>query len=184
MEDNNFLIVVDTNKQNTQRIVTVSTAEDGSTITFGQSHLRQTILMVLVYIVLIPLLLICIWVSTEGYWSLMPAWFILILLLIYEVRTITRTITVDLKSERISVSGKWQKGYSILWSSYQGYEVLYTVKDIPETLWIKYQEGGQTKRLKLAELSPLLRSYSSSDFEALLTMWQAIEKEMEHPNRD
>lgn len=84
----------------------------------------------------------------------------------------------------MSIGGKWQKKYSFDWTDYQGYEVSCSVNGIPEDFYVKFQGRDIVRKIKLTNLTPLFRKHVSADDEALLALWECIEKEMVEVNNE
>lgn len=183
MDNNHISQVVEANKRALARIVYVSVTPDGSKITFGKGRIRQAFFVILSYIIiLISLLLLAFSIDTD--WRFVPIWPIIILLCIYTIRVETRSVTVNLDSRIVSIGGKWQKKYSFDWTDYQGYEVSCSVNGIPEDFYVKFQGRDIVRKIKLTNLTPLFRKHVSADDEALLALWECIEKEMVEVNNE
>ena len=177
MGDYHITQVIEANKQALERIINVSAAPDGSTVTFGKGRIRRAILVTSLYIIIIISLLLFV-LSFQTDWRFAPIWPILILWCIYTIRVETRNVTVNLDSRTVSIGGKWQKGHTFDWTDYQGYEISCSVKDIPEEFYVKFHDRDHVRKFKLANMAPLFRRYVNASDEALLAVWNGIDDEI------
>lgn len=165
---------MEANKQALARIIDVSVAPDGSTVTFGKGRIRRVVLVILSYIVIIISLFFFVF-SFQTDWRFAPIWPVLILWCIYTIRTETRSVTVNLDSRTVNIGGKWQKGHTFDWTYYQGYEISCSVKDIPEEFHVKFHDRDHIRKIKLANMAPLFKRYVSVYNDSLLALWNGIE---------
>ena len=177
MDNYVFLQIVGANKPSLERLVSITVSPDGKTITFGHGRMRRLIVITIACI-MIFFSFLCLWVSIEQYMTMIPVWPIVILLCVYCVREQTRIIMVDMNAGIVCVRGKWQRQSVYPWDNYCGYETLYSVKDFPETFYIKFRRGDKVRKIRFVHLAPLLRRFYPSDYEAILTVWKGIEEEM------
>ena len=177
MENNDFLQIVETNKPSLKRLVSVTVSPDGKTVTFGHGRMRRLIVITIACLMILFSLL-CLWVSIKQYMTMIPIWPIVILLCVCCVRAQTRIIMVNMNTGIVCVRGKWQRKSVYPWQNYCGHETLYSVKDFPETFYIKFRRGDKVRKISFVHLAPLLRRFYPSDYEAILTVWKGIEEEM------
>lgn len=177
MEDHRIIQVVEANKQALARIIDVSVAPDGSTVTFGKGRIRRAILVTSSYIIIIISLLFFVF-SFQIDWRFAPIWPALILWCIYIIRMETRSVIVDLDSRTVNIGGKWQKGHTFDWTCYQGYEISCSVKDIPEEFYVKFHDRDHIRKIKLANMAPLFKRYVSVYNDSLLAVWNGVYDEI------
>ena len=173
MEDNRISQVVEANKQALARIINASVAPDGSIVTFGKGQIRQSVFVIASYIIILFSLLFFVF-SFQIDWHFAPIWPVFILWCVYIIKTETRHVTVNFGSRIVTIGGKWQKEQTFNWTDYQGYEMSYSVMDIPEEFYIKFHDGGTVKKIKLSNLTPLFKSHDSTDEEAIIAVWKCI----------
>ena len=181
MEKNHISQVVEANKRTLARIVYVSVTPDGSKVSFGKGRIRQAVFVTLSYIIILISLLLLVF-SIDAYWRIALVWPVLILWCIYTIRVETRSVTADLDNRIVSIGGKWQKKYSFDWKDYQGYEMSCSVNDIPKVFYVKFHDRDTVRKIKLTNLTPLFRRHVSANDEALLALWECVEKNMNSCN--
>ena len=175
MEDNQLVQMIEYYKEALARIVNVSVAEDGSTLCFGHQSQWWLLATMIGYFLAVVLLLFAI-AGFATSWYLSTVCIVLLLLVIYMVRTQTRLITVNFKLKSVSIEGRLRKKQTFAWAAYRGHEIQYTVKRIPEQFYIKFQDGERVRNIKLTELSPLLKRYMPDNFQAVSVVWSNVEK--------
>jgi hypothetical protein len=169
IEDNSIL----------RKRIKLAVSSDGNTIYLGQKRFIRLIVATLMYVmVFVMFLFACVSVTNPQYYFILPFSVAILLICLWVIRSFTRVISIDSAKHTFSISGQLRKRYVFPWSSYQGREILYSVKDYPETFYVRSQDGPLIRTVKMFDVTPVLRIYRREYYEDIMTLWDCVESDM------
>ena len=170
--------VVDAHRLALDRVMSLRLSEDEAKIVIGKKRFLSKMLTVLAYLIMF-LTVLSMWAAvTLHYWMLAISCPFVVLLCIYMVRHQTKTVIFDFPKSTVTIKGLWQKTVFFPWSAYKEKEFVCSIMDFPEELYIIFQKGGKTCKIKLADVTPVLHKYNSANYDAVKALWKSIETKM------
>lgn len=176
MDANIIYQAVDSHRSALKNIMSLKFSEDGTQVTIGKKRLLVVALTIFAYFV-ITLLLMLFAVDIHN-WITAISCPIVISLWVFVVRLQTRTITFDFLKSSVIIKGRWQKTLNLPWSTYVGTETVRSIMDFPEEFFILFENEGKTNRIKFANITLALRKYNPANYDAVKSLWESIEIQM------
>lgn len=178
MDNSNILQAIEANRTPLSKMMDLSIHSDGSVIRLREKHFCRLLTIVTAYI-LIPFSILFTYTAYSlGYWIFVAVFPFVLVWSIYVVRVQTRAVEINLVKKTVSTIGRWQKSRTFSWEGYLGTETVYSVMDFPEEFYIKFMNEEKAYKVKLADVNSLFRKSTETNYQALLTFWECVEKKM------
>lgn len=179
MEENNFVQFIEKCSSIAKRLH-ISVSPDGKTIFFARNKILRWIISCLGYsIIVFSLLAIVLGIIDFAKYGSVILFFVFPLLAaICVLRKLTRKMTFSASDGQVCITGQLRKKLSLKWSHYLNAETVFSVTDIPEEIFINFQNGSSIKRIKLTDITPFLRQYNPENYSAIKKLWECVEYTM------
>jgi len=178
MDNSNILQVIEANRIPLSKMMDLGIQSDGSIVNIRKKRHSRLLSIVMAYI-LAPVSILFIYAGYSlGYWGVVAVSPLVLVWSIYVARVQTRAVEINLINKTVCTMGRWQKSRKFSWDGYLGVETVYSVMDFPEEFYIKFVNGEDTCKVKLADINSLFRKSTETNYKALLAFWECIEKNM------